>query len=426
MLTSRLMQQALADRLAGYPVQTPNLAQWSEPWLTCWRALDADPDTPPHETVLRTLEEHPERDALLNTLFSFVPGDTLRYPTLYDLAQDLSPITWVWPGWIPRGMLTLFGAVPGAGKSLVALDLCRRIIHGEPFPDGTPMTCAGAPVLYVDAEAVPQITNARAAHWQMDTQRLYLMLPEGDALLDFGQDSDRDRLVEMVYTVKPALVIIDSLSSVSSKSENTVEDVRALLGFFSNLARESGVGLVLIHHVRKRNSGLLNAPQFTPITLDDFRGSGHIVAMARSVLGLSVVPQGSQLDSNGPRQLEVIKNNLARVPAPLSLELRDLAPAGVLLQWSVVSEPWRAPTKLDECVTWLESLLRTAGEPLAPKEIVATGQEEGYSRALIYRAREVLGEKVRSTAGRRNPRSLWEWGDGAADDGEAYNADDQG
>ncbi len=411
MLTSRLMQQALADRLAGYPVQTPNLAQWSEPWLTCWRALDADQDTPPHETVLRVLEDHPGRDNLIAALFSFVPGDTLQYPTLYDLAQDLPPITWLWPGWIPQGMLTLFGAIPGAGKSLVALDLCRRIIHGEPFPDGTPMTCAGAPVLYVDAEAVPQITSARATHWQMDTQRLYLMLPEGDALLDFGQDADRDRLVEMVHTVKPALIIVDSLSSVSSKGENAIEDVRTLLGFFSNLARESAVGLVLIHHVRKRNSGLVNAPQFNPITLDDFRGSGHIVAMARSVLGLSVVQQGPQPDSNGPRQLEVIKNNVARVPAPLGFELRDLAPSGVALQWGTAPEPWRAPTKLDECETWLATLLREAGEPLAPKEVVAAGQEEGYSRALIYRARELLGRQVHSTAGRRNPRSLWEWRD---------------
>jgi hypothetical protein len=412
MFTSRLMQQALADRLAGYPVPAPNLAQWSEPWLTCWRALDADADSPPHETVLRVLEDHPERDQLINTLFSLVPGATLQYPTLHDLAQDLPPITWLWPGWIPRGMLTLFGAVPGAGKSLVALDLCRRIIHGEPFPDGTPMTCPGAPVLYVDADAVPQITIARTAHWQMDTRRLYPMLPEGDALPDFGQDADRDRLVEMVHTVKPALVIIDSLSSVSSKSENTVEDVRALLGFFSNLARKSGVGLVLIHHVRnKRGATLSGAPQFTPLTLDDFRGSGHIVALAHSVLGLSVVPKGSQPDSNGPRQLEVIKSNLARVPAPLRLELRDLAPAGVLLQWSAVAEPWRAPTKLDACVTWLENLLRAAGEPLAPKEIVATGQEEGYSRAMIYRARETLDAQIRNTAGRRDPHNLWAWQD---------------
>ncbi len=413
MLTSRLMQQALVDRLAGYQVPTPNLAQWSEPWLTCWRALDTDPDSPPHETVLRALEDHPERDQLITTLFSLVPGATRQYPTL---AQDLPPITWLWPGWIPRGMLTLFGAVPGAGKSLVALDLCRRIIHGEAFPDGTPMTCPGAPVLYVDADAVPQITIARAAHWQMDTRRLYPMLPEGDALPDFGQEADRDRLVEMVYTVKPALVIIDSLSSVSSKSKNTVEDVRALLGFFSNLARETGVGLVLIHHVRnKRGATFSGAPQFTPLTLDDFRGSGHIVALARSVLGLSVVQNGLQQGSNELRQLEVLKSDLARVPAPLRLEMLPLAPTGVLLRWSAVAEPWQAPTKLDECTTWLATVLREAGEPLAPKEVVATGQEEGYSRAMIYRARELLGQKVRSTAGRRNPYSLWAWQDADED-----------
>ncbi len=411
MLTSRLMQQALADRLAGYPVPAPNLAQWSEPWLTCWRALDADQDSPPNETVLRVLEDHPDRDNLIAALFSLVPGDTLQYPTLYDLAQDLPPITWVWPGWIPRGMLTLFGAVPGAGKSLVALDLCRRIIHGEPFPDGTPMTCAGAPVLYVDAEAVPQITNARATHWQMDTQRLYLMLPEGDALLDFGQDADRDRLVEMVYTVKPALIIVDSLSSVSSKSENAVEDVRALLGFFANLAREHTLGLVLIHHARKRGATLSGAPLFTPITLDDFRGSGHIVAMARSVLGLSVVQNGPQPDSNGPRQLEVIKSNVARLPAPLGFEMLPLAPAGVLLKWGAAPERWQAPTKLDECGAWLADWLHEAGEPLSPQDIIAAAKGLGFSRATVFRAREILGAKVKNTAGRRDPNNLWAWQD---------------
>ena len=411
MLTSRLMQQALADRLTGYPVQTPNLAQWSEPWLTCWRALDADPDSPPHETVLRTLEDHPDRENLIAALFSLVPGDTLQYPTLYDLAQDLPPITWVWPGWIPRGMLTIFGAVPGAGKSLVALDLCRRIIHGEPFPDGTPMTCPGAPVLYVDAEAVPQITNARATHWQMDTQKLYLMLPEGDALLDFGQDADRDRLVEMVYTVKPALIIVDSLSSVSSKSENAVEDVRALLGFFANLAREHTLGLVLIHHARKRGATLSGAPLFTPITLDDFRGSGHIVAMARSVLGLSVVQNGPQPDSNGPRQLEVIKSNVARLPEPLGFEMLPLAPAGVLLKWGTAPERWQAPTKLDECVTWLADWLGEAGEPLSPQDVIAEAKRMGFSRATVFRAREILGAKIKNTAGRRDPNNLWAWQD---------------
>jgi len=53
--------------------------------------------------------------------------------------------------------------------------------------------------------------------------------------------------------------------------------------------------------------------------------------------------------------------------------------------------------------------LRAAGEPLAPKEVVAAGQEEGYSRALIYRAREALDAQIRNTAGRRDPHNLWAW-----------------
>ncbi len=410
MLTPRLMQQALADRLAGQAVPPVNLAQWSEPWASCWRALDAAaPDAPAHTALFQALADRPDRDRLIEALFKLQPGAPAQYPTLQELAEGLAPIAWLWPGWIPRGMLTLFGAVPGVGKSLVALDLCRRIIHGTSFPDAAPVAAPGGPVLYVDAEAVPQITHERAAAWQLDMRRLYLMLPAGDALLDFGRAADRDRLVEMVYTLRPALVIVDSLSSVTSKSENAVEDVRALLGFFAGLAREYALGLVLIHHARKRGLTLGGAPLFTPITLDDFRGSGHIVAMARSVLGLSVVQNGPQPDSNGPRQLEVIKSNLARVPAPLGFDLVDVPPAGVALQWGAAPQPWQAPTKLDECRLWLATWLREAAEPLAPKEIVAAAQSLGFSRAMVFRAREALGEQVRNTSGRRDPQNLWGW-----------------
>ena len=73
-------------------------------------------------------------------------------------------------------MLTLFGAAPGAGKSLVALDLARRIIAGEPFPDGAPVPNPGSNVLIVDAEGAPALLNQRAEAWRMDRRRLFLRL----------------------------------------------------------------------------------------------------------------------------------------------------------------------------------------------------------------------------------------------------------
>ena len=46
--------------------------------------------------------------------------------------------------------------------SYLALDLVRRIIADEPFPDGVPQPLPGANVIYVDAESVPQIISERA------------------------------------------------------------------------------------------------------------------------------------------------------------------------------------------------------------------------------------------------------------------------
>lgn len=409
MLTPRLMQQALADRLTG-PMPTIDATQFTEPWATCWRALDGALPGKGHEALFQALSSNPERDAIIGNILNAHPGTTGSYPTLQDLAPDLHPIEWVWKSWIPRGMLSLFGAVPGAGKSIVGLDLSNRINKGSEFPDGAAIPRPGAPVLYVDAEAVPQIINERATHWQMDTSKLYLMLPPMDDMLDFGRQEDRDRLVEMSYTIHPELIIIDSLSSISSKGENAIEDVRSILGFLNNVAREFDTGLLLIHHVRKR--GQTNGrqlPLFSPITIDDFRGSSHITAMARSVFGLSVVQTGPKPDPNGPRQLAIVKSNLCRHPEALGFDMLPLQPDGVFLEWGSVPEPWEEPTKLDECVIWLEDLLQGADEPLHPKEIVEAGKAEGFGRAMIYRAREALKEQIESTGGRRNPGTLWQW-----------------
>src|SRR5713226_2955608 len=48
------------------------------------------------------------------------------------------PLTWLWPGRIPLGHLTLLDAAPGSGLSLFALTLAACISSGSPLPDGTP------------------------------------------------------------------------------------------------------------------------------------------------------------------------------------------------------------------------------------------------------------------------------------------------
>ena len=265
---------------------------------------------------------------------------------------------------------------------------------------------AGACVVYVDAEAVPQLLNQRALQWQMDSSRLFLLLPQPGEMIDFGQARDQDRLVEMVSALSPDLVIIDSLSSISTKGENNVEDVRLVLGYLNLLAQDFDIGLVLIHHLRKGSS--LQA-RLWDVSIDDFRGSGHIIAMSRSVMGLSVVQAQAEPDRNGPRKLEIIKTNLGAYPSPLGFEFAPLQPAGVFLKWGSAPQPYQEPTQLEKCKAWLESLLRLSTEPLKPRQVIEQGEEEGYGRSLIYRAREELANSIQNTHGRQHPHNAWQW-----------------
>lgn len=327
------------------------------------------------------------------------------YQSFAQLAPTLAPITWLWPAWIPRGMITLLGAVPGAGKSMIALDLAKRIIHGEAFPDGKPGVKPGN-VIYVDAELVPQILKERAEAWRMDTSKLFLMLPKPHDAIDFGREEYRAQLRQMAETLKPALIIIDSLSSISSKGENNIEDIRSILSFLNELASTSGAGLVLIHHLRKRGGQQMALPELD-VSIDDFRGSSHIIAMSRSVLALSVIKDGPEAKHNGPRKLQSVKSNVGAYPDPLGCEFLPLHPTGVYLNWTMEApKPYHEPSKAELCAAWLQDQL--APGPLSLQELCSMGELEGYSKPTIWRARQLLGTRIIDTDGRQSPHNKWQ------------------
>jgi hypothetical protein len=424
--------QAVADKLAGQGRIVVRPGDLDEPWRTLFTRLEPVDDPAMRERALWIATADlpgragPEdRNALVEeVLGALLASEVGHHRSLGKLAEELEPVSWLWPGWIPRGMLSLLGAAPGAGKSLLALDLARRVIHGEAFPDGPGLErFAPGKVVYVDAEAVPQIQNERALAWGMDRSLLYLMLPaEPFSMIDLGEEAEQQRLLTLVYDLQPELVVIDSLSSISVRGENNVEDVRAMLGFLGAVAREFDLALLLIHHLRKRAPlAALRMP--APVSPDDFRGSTHIIAMARSVLALSTIQEGPEPDRNGPRRLEVIKTNLCRYPAPLGVRFvedgggssqgPDGAQDGVAA-WAVprvvygpAPKPYRKPTQTEACAAWLVDTLREAAVPQQPKKVLALAQEQGFTRATVYRARRELEGVVVHMGNKRSPGSLW-------------------
>jgi predicted ATP-dependent serine protease len=251
------------------------------------------------ELLLFAVENEPEglkRTSFINSVVQMPSAEreeigreaerVTRVPSLAEL--EVPAIEWVWEGWIPKGMLTVFGAMPSAGKSYVALDIAGRVMTGTSFPDGSAVGQQG-PVIYVDAENVPQMHSQRAQGWGMDGSQLYLMGPaEGRLMVDLSEEFDRDRLVEWAWYKRPALVV-DSLSAVSSKGENNVEDVRNVFSFLSRLALDYECGMVVIHHLRKPGAQL-PLPKF--LACNGLRGSWRITAMSRSIIGLHWVQTG--------------------------------------------------------------------------------------------------------------------------------------
>lgn len=406
MLSETLQIRALANRLAGIQEDFP-AHLFTEPWRTCWQALEGVPPESAPQTLVDTVKEHPERERILQAIFSVRP-ESIRndYPSLEVMAAMLKPIEWIWADWLPRGMLTVLGAAPGVGKSFLGMDLVWRILHGQTFPDGSPVQRRSdtSTVLYVDAEAIPQVINQRAQAYGIDCKRLFLLVPDLHESLDFGEQKYRDRLTEMLAALQPELVIVDSLSSIHSRGQNNVEDVRDLLRFLSSVAAAFGTGLLLIHHIRKPGNG--QDMQAYDLSMSDLSGSGHIVAMARVVWGLHVVQTGPEPDPNGPRRLKMLKTNFGAYASPLGFVFQPRGDAAVLQWLDTPPEAYRPPTERERCEAWLLEQLQSG--PKKPKDIVQDAEAAGFSRAMVYRARKNLEGQIEDTTGRNSPQNRWQ------------------
>jgi hypothetical protein len=365
-----------------------------------------------------------ERQArLIRDLEACLLYDT-NLPTLEDIARDLRPVSWLWQGWLPVGMITILAARPGSGKSLVALDIANRAIGGDVWPDGAPVVGHGA-VIWVEGENNPTTLNERAQAWAMARDRIFPLLPtEKDPIIDLSDptaiiedsvppETWQERLVSMTRRVFPRLIVIDSLGSITRRSENAVEEVRDIMAFLNGLAVNYEVPILLIHHLRKLGQQLSLLGD-GDMDMDMVRGSGHLAAMARVIWGLSAVQTGPEPDANGPRKLQVIKTNISAAPAPLGLTLEPIVAgdptSGVRIEWSAnAPKRYQAPTERDTAEEWLLSYLEAAGEPVSPKDAVAAARDAGFSRATIYRAYDELLNTgaIVNTTGRKSPSNCW-------------------
>jgi DNA repair protein RadA/Sms len=164
----------------------------------------------------------------------------------------LGEFTRVLGGGVVPGSLVLVGGDPGVGKSTLLLQVATllAVTHG--------------PVLYVSGEESERQIKMRANRLHAESVHARKNSAAGPPEeLFLVTETNLDTILEHIATVKPRLVIIDSIQTVYlndlQSAAGSVGQVRECATRLQALAKTSGVAVFLIGHVTKE--GTLAGPR---------------------------------------------------------------------------------------------------------------------------------------------------------------------
>lgn len=166
------------------------------------------------------------------------PPQRLSEVTSDGFARMVLPLTEfsrVLGGGIVPGSLVLVGGDPGIGKSTLLLDVAAMIANQY------------GPTLYVSGEESAQQIKMRADRMQVKAQDLFLVT-----------ETNLTTIFNHIQQVAPALVIVDSIQTTYTddlnSSAGSVSQVRECASRLQELAKTSGVAVILVGHVTKEGA----------------------------------------------------------------------------------------------------------------------------------------------------------------------------
>lgn len=307
---------------------------------------------------------------------------------------DREEVTFLWPGRIPYGMLTLLVGDPGLGKSLLTIQI------------GAEVSRAGGGVLLLNAEDHAGATiRPRAEAAGADLDRLHIVgerrdgLAEGLILPDGTEALDR-----LVVAHDARLVVVDPLSAHLGGSVNSWRDqsVRLALAPLHRIAERRGCAVLVVAHL---NKGAGVDPLYRT------GGSMGIPAAVRSALLLACDPD----DPDGDRRvLAHFKSNVAELSGSLLCRVETVGATATLSvvgsseirAGELLTAPEGTPrTKRERAEALLCRLLR--GGPLPAVQIRDAAEAAGISWRTIEAAKSNLGIQTRKQGGRFG--GGWHW-----------------
>jgi hypothetical protein len=318
--------------------------------------------------------------------------------TLRLSAAPNTPVTWLWPGRVPLGRLTLLDALPGTGKTTLAANLLAAVTTGRAWPDGTPNGTRRTAVM-VAHEDDPSTLRQRLEAAGGDPEAVTLWTRNAAGQLP-ALPRDLDELTQLLKTTGATLLVLDPLAGLIDTAGGDTK-TRERLADLMAAAADLGVAVLALRHPTKQ--GVSGGG---PALYRAGGGSVAIAALARAAYVLAAEP-------GHPTRLVLAatKASLSPLPGSLSLSVATAPNGGPVTRWhgsSVLTADQILNAASDggaltEAVSWLRSLLGS-GKGVPAATIKRAANSDGLSWRTLERAKAAAG--VRSF--QRSRQWLWQ------------------
>ena len=356
---------------------------------------------------------HPSAEALAHAVAqSRLPADEREYrvgdwlPIPADMVL-IRGVEWVWPGFIPRAMLTVCAGEPESAKSTLATLIASIITTGREWPDGALPESPGAVVWWSGEEDMRRTIVPRFKAHDAHLRRVTI-LPEQ---FNLTSQDDLARLASFVKEQGVRLVVVDPAIGITSGARDpySANSVRDALRPWRELAEQGNVAVLCITHFAKGTSDRM--------VLERVLGSGAWGAVARVVLACTRT--GDRAADGSDRAMIRVKSNIgpsgggfrfkvsgssvanpaadeagqpARIAVPVARFSEYVEGRGDELFRSLsATEDEETRTQMDEAMEVWRELAASGRTSIGASEGESAGRALGISKATMHRARKQLG-----------------------------------
>lgn len=300
---------------------------------------------------------------------------------------DEEEATWLVPGWIPEGQITLMAADGGIGKTTLWCNLIAAISSGtrcilDP-PEHTRVPQRVAFLTTEDSVRKKLKKKLRLAGAKMGNIITPDFLADKDGVLrglKFGT-SDMECFVRYF---RPALCVFDPVQGfvppdINMGSRNAMRDCMAPL---ISLGEETGTTFLVVCHTNKRKGAYGR---------DRIADSADLWDISRSVL------MAGYTEDQGVRYLSNEKNNYSQLQDTLLFTINEngqARPEGTTWkrdrEYTQEASFNSAAPKREDCKEWVLQELDEAGGAMPSKDLEDRAKLAGYSFRTLRRAKDEL------------------------------------